>query len=609
MNKKIIAVWVSLAMVFGLIVIVDVTLDFSIRVGGSTLYVNITGSGGAYTSIQDAINDSKDGDTVFVYNGTYYENVVVNRTINLIGENKNNTIIDSNGSDDVILIMSGWVNVSGFSVRNSGRKGEIEIDSGFELNSGNNTISDNLIYNNYYGLYLYFSNDNHILKNIINSSYGSMYIMVSSNNNIEENIISNTTAGIGLYWSSNNTIIRNNMTNNSGGIGIRGGSIYSNKIILNEISGNGSGAGISIYDGSMLPSAGTLDHVISDNIICNNKIGIDLLAFDAGYIEVDIISSIIYDNEIGISLYDTGGVEQSTISNCTIEDNDIGILIYRVNNINKIFNNNLSYNREYAIYLNNSSNIQIYHNNFIKNGQGNTQVYDNSDANFWDDSYPSGGNFWSDYSGVDRYHGPNQNILGNDGIGDTPYIIDLDSQDNYPLKSPIGNCIYLYEGWNLVSIPFMQSETSFKTVLSPISGSHDAFQWFNTTDIFDYWKHNHESKSSLLNDLHEIDHTIGFWIHIIESGGVLFEYSGTQPTSNQTIQLHPDWNMVGYPSLTSYNRTEGLNNLTFGQEIDLIQWYDASTNTWHDMGEDDYFIPEKVYWIHDKTECVWKVPF
>jgi hypothetical protein len=57
-------------------------------------------------------------------------------------------------------------------------------------------------------------------------------------------------------------------------------------------------------------------------------------------------------------------------------------------------------------------------------------------ANFWDDGYPSGGNYWSDYSGVDKFSGPYQNKTGSDGIGDAPYSIDQNNVDRYPLMSP-----------------------------------------------------------------------------------------------------------------------------------------------------------------------------
>jgi hypothetical protein len=120
--------------------------------------------------------------------------------------------------------------------------------------------------------------------------------------------------------------------------------------------------------------------------------------------------------------------------------------------------------------------------------------------------------------------------------------------------------------------------------------------------------HNHISKPSDLNDLNEINHTMGFWIHITEPGGVIFEYDGFKPTQNQSIPLHVGWNLVGYPSLTSHNRTNGLNNILYGPDVDCIQWYDASTKSWHFMDPDDPFLPGRGYWVHSKAETVWDVP-
>jgi nitrous oxidase accessory protein NosD len=56
--------------------------------------------------------------------------------------------------------------------------------------------------------------------------------------------------------------------------------------------------------------------------------------------------------------------------------------------------------------------------------------------NTWDDGYPSGGNYWSNYTGIDEYSGPSQNETGSDGIGDTPYVIDENNTDRYPLMAP-----------------------------------------------------------------------------------------------------------------------------------------------------------------------------
>jgi len=59
-------------------------------------------------------------------------------------------------------------------------------------------------------------------------------------------------------------------------------------------------------------------------------------------------------------------------------------------------------------------------------------------ANVWDDGYPSGGNYWSDYTGVDVKGGPDQDLPGSDGIGDTPYVLDTNNRDRYPLTKPYG---------------------------------------------------------------------------------------------------------------------------------------------------------------------------
>jgi len=101
---------------------------------------------------------------------------------------------------------------------------------------------------------------------------------------------------------------------------------------------------------------------------------------------------------------------------------------------NRIINNNLMDNRDVAMMLWDSKNNTVYHNNFI--GNGDTVWLDNSAENFWDNGYPSGGNYWSDYTGVDSYSGPYQNETGSDGIGDIPYVIDNNNVDRYPLMEP-----------------------------------------------------------------------------------------------------------------------------------------------------------------------------
>ncbi|MCW3980606.1 MAG: hypothetical protein NWF11_03940, partial [Candidatus Bathyarchaeota archaeon] len=78
-------------------------------------------------------------------------------------------------------------------------------------------------------------------------------------------------------------------------------------------------------------------------------------------------------------------------------------------------------NNQYGIDLYDSSSNRVFHNNLVNN---TIQLYSINSVNIWDDDYPSGGNYWSDYSGFD---------LDQDGIGDTPYVADVSNTDNYPL--------------------------------------------------------------------------------------------------------------------------------------------------------------------------------
>jgi outer membrane protein assembly factor BamB len=172
---------------------------------------------------------------------------------------------------------------------------------------------------------------------------------------------------------------------------------------------------------------------------------------------------------------------------------------------------------------------------------------------------------------------------------------------------PPTNYLTLKEGWNFISLPFIQQEQDLIDVLAPIDTSYDAVQWYDPTDTSDHWKNNKIGKS-IGNDLLQLNEKMGFWIHITKSGDTIFEYNGTEPSVDQSISLLPGWNMVGYPSNTSHNRTVGLNNLIFDNQIDAIWSYDSVNQRWDEMGESDNFELGKGYCIHSKVSATWIVP-
>jgi parallel beta-helix repeat protein len=149
------------------------------------LYVGGTGPGN-YTKIQLAINEAYEGDTVFVYDDSspYNENLIVDKSINLIGEDWETTIIIGvDIYESTIHIIDDWINVSGFTVKNG--------YGGIRINSNNNTISGNIVQKNSWGgVSLQNANFNNILNNkIIDNFYGIQIYKNSCYNYFSSNLI------------------------------------------------------------------------------------------------------------------------------------------------------------------------------------------------------------------------------------------------------------------------------------------------------------------------------------------------------------------------------------------------------------------------------------
>jgi parallel beta-helix repeat protein len=208
-------------------------------------------------------------------------------------------------------------------------------------------------------------------------SVGIGILLFSNYNNISENTIENTFEGIGIQDSSSNDVSGNTLRNNYWGIGVVDSDYVS----------------------------------ISENIVTSGNFGIFLERCS---------NSIVSRNNV-------------------TENNLYGITLYPGALSNVLYDNDVKRNYP-GIKLWNASLNSIYNNNFVDNFP-QVNVIESGYNNSWDNGYASGGNYWSDYAGVDLYSGPHQNQTGSDGIGDTPYAIDANNKDNYPLMNlwpPLG---------------------------------------------------------------------------------------------------------------------------------------------------------------------------
>lgn len=199
-----------------------------------------------FHTIQEAINAASDGDTIFVRNGTYYEHVIVNKTLSLVGESIESTIIDGSNNGYAVDVLAPNISISQFTMQNAGSSW-----SGVNVESSGTMIKNNLMIDNRGGVWVRPGSLNvTILNNTIfnkQPSYADGIRLFSTGSFVVGNTVINESTGIGLDWASNNTIQKNNVMNNY--IGIGSSTITNNNTVIeNSIIGNGYGFLIAMYD-------------------------------------------------------------------------------------------------------------------------------------------------------------------------------------------------------------------------------------------------------------------------------------------------------------------------------------------------------------------------
>lgn len=405
--------------------------DSNVSFSSATIYVPDD-----YLTIQEAVDAASAGDTIIVRDGTYNENIKVNKHLTIQSENgADKTVVKAaNSSDHVFKVTADYVNISGFTIidakgwfRRLNGGAVFSSKAGINLVGNNCNIANNIFSNNTYGIYLSYSNN----SCIINNKY-----------------LNNSWLGIRLWKSNNNTIINNVYSKE----GISIGYSFNNSIIGNTFEKSG----ISI-------SGSVIKH-FSSHTIENNKVNKKPIYYfknskdikvpeDAGQVIIANCSNMIVKN-ISVSSTSTGILlaytKNSVIENTNLSYNrNAAISLFRSTG-NSITNNNCLYNSDRGISLRDSSNNIIYLNNFIiDDPMFGKNVDSYNSTNTWNSptkiryeydgrEYTNYlGNYWNDYMRTWWGVPGERKDENKDGIGDIPYSKGI--VDNYPLMDKFEN--------------------------------------------------------------------------------------------------------------------------------------------------------------------------
>jgi parallel beta-helix repeat protein len=438
-------------------------------------------------------------------------------------------------------------------------------DIGIDLSYRNDVTVKNIqIGFAFYGIYLWNATRNTITENTLTFNGYGIYLLGASENNITGNTAINNDIGISLESSSNN-ILRDNIMDSNNNLAVYGTQAQH---FDNDIDDSNTVSGKKVYylisqsnmiiDPSTYPDVGYLALVNCQNItvanleITKNAHGV-ILAYTTG---ATITQNVLKDNSVGIGLVASTG---NYIVDNEIVENTRGIQLSNASASNSIATNNVSSNTE-GMFLFSSSQNTFFGNNitdneigvgfkaasnnmfrgnfFVNNAQ---QVYDSNSydstiqmsTNIWDFSYQVGGNYWSDYAGVDVYSGLGQNETGSDGKGDSAYIINARNKDNYPLM-PYGSPF-------AISVSSPQNKTYSTTDIALDLTVSEATSWIKYS--LDGQANITITDNITLTDLAEGVHTLDVYAQDTEgqtrtTGTIYFTISqGAEPTQSEAFPI------------------------------------------------------------------------
>ncbi|SDF24777.1 parallel beta-helix repeat (two copies) [Methanolobus vulcani] len=362
------------------IAIVAVALAlFFVGTASAVIYTVDDSSGKDFLTIQEAVDAAEDGDIVEVYPGTYIENVVIVKDLNITSfsgnpedtivqaANRNKPVFDLNAfynEPDSSLRVGNNVEISGFTI-SDGSFG-ISVGEG-DVAGSNHTFSNNVITDNVNGIFIQYSLYNKVNENIIsNNDERGVYIVRTSNNVLTGNVISSSNEGVLIEDSIGNRVENNTIyeTNDAiSGIYIDdcdfiNNYIYSNNFgirILNYASFADNGNNITnnvFYSNLQTVFLLGNNYFLATNTVYSNSYGISISGSSN-----TLIGNTVYDNREGIACE---GNSNLFASNSVYENTDFGIK--SDGNYNDLTSNEANSNTGYGIVV-----MWGDHNNLINN--------------------------------------------------------------------------------------------------------------------------------------------------------------------------------------------------------------------------------------------------
>jgi len=403
-----------------------------------------------FHTIQEALNGATAGDVINVLEGAYYENVVIIKP-GILLEGVGRNVVINGGEGTGIRLEANNVTVDGFAIRNCSIG--VNMYSCSFCNVSRNTVelntdglscfrcSDNIIEKNafrntgtaihiagsvYASGEVYPSTNNTVRENTIQDNEYGIIFTHAPDNLVEKNFVANSRKGVVVGFNARVTIRDNNLRNCSHGVSLEDGTsgnmvafniIQKSDISIVESSGN------TVTNNTLLESTIGLtaadSNIVCGNIISKGKIS-GLYVYNSKYNTLQ--GNNLTDNRQAVYIsacpyFLFKQTSANLLEGNWIERNEIGVEISGTSSGNRITRNHLV-NNSVGISAAYSANL-IYHNDFVDN----ENQARSTGANDWDRNY------WSDYKGTDS---------DNDGIGDQPYTINQENTDKHPLMHPFG---------------------------------------------------------------------------------------------------------------------------------------------------------------------------